>query len=177
MKEEIIFAGFGGQGILFVGQVLAYAGLLEGYEISWLPSYGPEMRGGTAACTVVISDTRIRSALVDYPTSVIALNQPSLDKFEPRLRPQGLLIYNDSMSNRVNQRTDIRVAGVPADTLATQINARKSMNMVMLGAYLSVSPIVKQESVQKALEKLVPEERAMLRDINWQALKLGGITS
>lgn len=173
MKEEVIIAGFGGQGILFAGQVLAYAGMFEGREVSWMPSYGPEMRGGTATCTVVISDQRVRSPLVDFPTSVLALNQPSLDKFEPRIRQDGVLIYNSSMAKRNNPRNDLRVKEVQADTLALQLNARKSMNMAMIGAYLKVSRVIKPEAILEALAKLIPAERESLRDINWQAFQLG----
>lgn len=173
MKEEVIIAGFGGQGILFAGQVLAYAGMIEGREVSWLPTYGPEMRGGTAACTVVISNQRVRSPLVDLPTSVLALNQPSLDKFEPRVRKEGILIYNSTMAKRTNLRSDLKVKEVPADTLANQLNARKSMNMAMLGAYLKLSQVVKPDSVIKALVKLIPEERILLRETNWQVFQLG----
>lgn len=173
MKEEVIIAGFGGQGILFAGQVLAYAGILEGWEVSWMPSYGPEMRGGTATCTVVLSDQRVRSPLVDFPTSILALNQPSLDKFEPRVCPQGILIYNSSMAKRNNHRGDLKVRGVAADALATQINARKSMNLVMLGAYIGISQVVKPDSVLRALVKLIPEERETLKEVNWQAFQLG----
>lgn len=173
MKEEVIIAGFGGQGILFAGQVLAYAGMIEGREVSWMPSYGPEMRGGTATCTVVISDQRVRSPLVDFPTSVLALNQPSLDKFEPRVRQKGVLIYNSSMAKRNNPRNDLRVKEVQADTLALRLNARKSMNMAMLGAYLKVTQVIKPETILSALAKLIPTERERLRDINWQAFQLG----
>lgn len=173
MKEEVIIAGFGGQGILFAGQVLAYAGMIEGREVSWMPTYGPEMRGGTAACTVVISDKRVRSPLVDLPNSVLALNQPSLDKFEAKLRKEGILIYNSSMSKRTILRGDLNVKEVPADTLANQLNARKSMNMAMLGAYLKLSHVVKPDSIIKALVKIIPEERILLRETNWQVFQLG----
>lgn len=173
MKEEVVFAGFGGQGILFVGQVLAHAAMLEGYHVSWLPSYGPEMRGGTANCTVVISDQRIRSPLVDNPRAVLAFNQPSLDRYEPRLVPGGLLVYNSSMTERTAPRADVQAAGVPADALAETLDLRKSMNMVMLGRYIEMARTVSPERIRAALEQVFPDARSELRAVNWKAFELG----
>src|SRR5512133_2324038 len=134
MQTEIIIAGFGGQGVLFAGQLLAYAGMDEGKQVTWIPSYGPEMRGGTANCTVIISDDVIGSPLVLHPTAVIAMNRPSLDKYEPMVKPGGVLIINTSMVDRKAVRKDIKVVEVDANAMAEKLGDKRMSNMVLLGA-------------------------------------------
>ena len=170
---ELIIAGFGGQGVLLIGQLLAYAGMIEGKQVSWLPSYGPEMRGGTANCTVVISAEPVASPVVSRPTAVLALNQPSMDKFEPNLQPGGLLINNSSLVDRESERTDIRVLAVPATELAHEIGDVRVANVIMLGALLGSTGIVEEGSILKALRKVLPERRHNLIPLNEQALRRG----
>ena len=141
MQTEIIIAGFGGQGVLFGGQLLAYAGMDEGKFVTWIPAYGPEMRGGTANCTTIISDEEIGSPFVHFPTAVIAMNRPSLDKFEDKVKPGGLLVVNDSKLDREVKRTDIRVIKVDAGSIAERIGDRRMTNIVLLGAFLANIPV------------------------------------
>lgn len=151
MQTEIIFAGFGGQGVLLIGKLLAYAGMKQGKEVSWLPSYGPEMRGGTANCTVVISDKPVGSPVVKSPKVVIAMNKPSMDKFEPTLRTKGLLIVNSSLIDRKSTRTDVDVIYVPANQIAIDIGNPKAANMVILGALLGRSNLVNLDKVKATM--------------------------
>ncbi len=173
MLEHVIIAGFGGQGILFAGQVLAYAGLIDGKEVVWMPSYGPEMRGGTANCTVVISSNRVRSPLVPNPLGLIAMNRPSFDKFEQAIRPEGVLIVNSSLIDAKSTRTDIRVFEVPANHIAEELGTAKVANLVVLGAYVAATKVVEIDSILKGIDKVVPEERAALRDLNATAFRRG----
>jgi len=173
MLEHVIIAGFGGQGILFAGQVLAYAGLFDGREVVWMPSYGPEMRGGTANCTVVISSNRVRSPLVPNPLGVIAMNRPSLDRFEAAVRPGGVLILNSSLIDARASREDIRVFEVPANHIAEELGSAKVANLVMLGGYVAATSAVTVESVLRGIDKVVPEERAALRALNASAFRRG----
>lgn len=136
MIEQVIMAGFGGQGVMSMGQLLAYSGMLEGKNVSWLPSYGPEMRGGTANCNVIVSDDEIGSPIVTEATAVIAMNLPSLDKFEHSVMPGGTLIINSSLIERKCSRTDIDVFYIPANEIADELGNNRVANMVMLGAYL-----------------------------------------
>ncbi len=145
MQQEVIVAGFGGQGVLFAGKLLAYTAMEVGKEVTWIPSYGPEMRGGTANCTVVISDEEIGSAFVKNPTAVIAMNKPSLDKFEKLVAPGGVLVVNSSMVDRPVERTDITVVSLPANEIAEEIGSSKSVNMVVLGALLGNLDLVPME--------------------------------
>src|SRR5512139_3241904 len=138
MHEELIISGFGGQGALFAGQILSYAASEAGKFVTWIPSYGPEMRGGTAHCTVVISDEPIGSPLVRRPTSVIALNLPSFQKYEGLVKPSGLLVYNSSLIDARPMRGDIRYAAVPANVIAEQLGNVRQANVVLLGAFLAV---------------------------------------
>lgn len=140
MQTEIIFAGFGGQGVLFAGQVLAFAAMDAGRDVTWMPSYGPEMRGGTANCTVVIADEEIGSPTVKHPKAVVVMNLPSLDKFEPLVAPSGVLIVNSSLVNRDPTRTDITWLIIPAQEIAEMIGPRRLLNMVMLGSCLKSYP-------------------------------------
>jgi 2-oxoglutarate ferredoxin oxidoreductase subunit gamma len=172
-SEELIIAGFGGQGVLSLGMTLAYAGMLEGKEISWMPSYGPEMRGGTANCITILSDTRISSPIISKFDSAIILNQPSMDKFADRVKPGGLLLYESGNIFKPTSRTDIRLVGVPATTEATRLKNNKIMNMIMLGAYLQLKPVLKTESVLQALKEVLPEKYHHLLPVNEQALQLG----
>ncbi len=173
MLENVIIAGFGGQGILFAGQVLAYAGLFDGREVVWMPSYGPEMRGGTANCTVVVSSGRIRSPLVANPLGVIAMNRPSFDRFEPALRPGGVLVVNSSLIDARSSRGDIRVHEVPANHIAEELGSAKVANLVALGGYVAATRAVSIESILKGIEKVVPEGRAELRALNAEAFRRG----
>jgi 2-oxoglutarate ferredoxin oxidoreductase subunit gamma len=173
MQKEIIIAGFGGQGVLFGGQVLAYAAMDNGKDVTWIPSYGPEMRGGTANCTVVIADREIGSPLVKNPPLAIALNLPSFDKYEELLAPGGTLIVNQSMVDRAAKRNDIHVIFVPCNEIAEEIGDRKLLNMVAVGALLTALTEVKMEDVAKALENHLPERHKKLLPKNFEALKRG----
>jgi len=171
--EELIVAGFGGQGVLSLGMTLAYAGMVEGKEISWMPSYGPEMRGGTANCITIIADDRISSPIISLFDSAIVLNQPSMDKFAPRVKPGGLLLYESGNIFKPSTRTDIDIIGIPASTEALLMKNAKIMNMIILGAYLKLKPVVKIESILEALKKVLPEKYHNLLPINLQALEKG----
>lgn len=171
--EELIVAGFGGQGVLSLGMTLAYAGMVENKEISWMPSYGPEMRGGTANCIVILSENKISSPILSQFDSAIVLNQPSMDKFAPRIKPGGLLLYESGNIFKPATRTDIDIIGVPATTEALKMKNAKTMNMIMLGAYLQLKPVVQNDSILEALAKVLPEKYHHLLPINRQALELG----
>lgn len=171
--EELIVAGFGGQGVLSLGMTLAYAGMVENKEISWMPSYGPEMRGGTANCIVILSDAKISSPILSLFDSAIILNQPSMEKFAPRIKPGGLLLYESASIPNPSTRTDIDVIGIPAITEAINMKNAKVMNMIMLGAYLQIKPVVKNDSILEALAKVLPEKYHHLLAINRQALEVG----
>lgn len=171
--QEIIFAGFGGQGILSMGQTLAYASMLENKEVSWMPSYGPEMRGGTANCIVIVSNSKISSPIVARFDSAIVLNQPSLDKFEHAVKPNGLLIFEESSIINPPKRTDIDCIGIPAMKEAQKLNKKQVANMIILGAFLQKKPIVKIENVLSALKKVLPERHHHLIPVNEQALEIG----
>ncbi|MBK6791738.1 MAG: 2-oxoacid:acceptor oxidoreductase family protein [Anaerolineales bacterium] len=173
MQKEIIIAGFGGQGVLFGGQVLAYAAMDNNLDVTWIPSYGPEMRGGTANCTVVIADHEIGSPLVKNPPLAIALNLPSFDKYESTLASGGTLIVNKSMVDHNQRRDDIHVIFVPCNEIAEEIGDRKLVNMVAIGALLTALPEVKVEDVEKALEGHLPARHKHLLPKNFEALKQG----
>jgi len=173
MLEELIVAGFGGQGVLSLGMTLAYAGMIEEKEISWMPSYGPEMRGGTANCITILSTKKISSPIISKFDSAIILNQPSMDKFAVKVKPGGLLLYESGNIFKPSTRTDIDIIGIPATTAAISMKNAKIMNMIILGAYLSVKPVVKSESILEALKKVLPEKYHHLLAINKQALEKG----
>lgn len=173
MQKEIIIAGFGGQGVLFGGQVLAYAAMDTGKQVTWIPSYGPEMRGGTANCTVIIADDEIGSPLVKHPPLAIALNLPSFDKYEELLAPGGTLIVNQSMVDRGAKRTDINVILVPCNEIAEEIGDKRLMNMVAVGALLSALPELNLKDIEKALEGHLPARHKHLLPKNFEALKRG----
>jgi 2-oxoglutarate ferredoxin oxidoreductase subunit gamma len=173
MHEEIIFSGFGGQGALFAGQLLAYAAMDNGKEVTWFPSYGPEMRGGTAHCTVVISDAPIGSPLVRRPMSVVALNLPSFEKYEPLIKPAGLMVYNSSLIEKQPGRTDIRYIAVPANEIGEALGNVRQANVVLLGAYLAATGILPLEAVAAALEVHLPERQRKYLASNKEALRRG----
>ena len=173
MVEELIIAGFGGQGVMLMGQLLSYAGLHEAKNVSWIPSYGPEMRGGTANCAVVISTESIGSPIVTEPTTLIVMNRPSLDRFEQAVRPGGLLIYNSSLIDREPRRTDIRIIAVPAVEMARELGSDRVANMCVLGAYLAAAGVVALESVAECLKEVLPERRHDLIPLNVEALARG----
>ncbi|MFZ1730771.1 MAG: 2-oxoacid:acceptor oxidoreductase family protein [Bacteroidota bacterium] len=173
MLEEVIFAGFGGQGVLSMGQVLAYAGMIENREVCWMPSYGPEMRGGTANCIVTVSSDEISSPIIGTFLTVVALNQPSLDKFEMAVKPGGTLIYDSTNIIDPPTRTDIDIVPIPASEEAVKLKNTKIMNMIVLGAFLAKREAVKIESVLDALRKVLPERHHHLIPLNEQALQRG----
>ena len=173
MKTEIIIAGFGGQGVLSMGKILAYSGLLENKEVTWMPAYGPEQRGGTANVTVIVSDERISSPILSKYDVAIVLNQPSLDKFMPKLKPGGILIYDSFGIVNPPQRDDIRIYRVDAMDKAAEMKNAKVFNMIVLGALLKVCPIVSTDGLQKALYKTLPERHHGLIPLNMQAVEEG----
>jgi 2-oxoglutarate ferredoxin oxidoreductase subunit gamma len=173
MQKEIIIAGFGGQGVLFGGQLLTYAAMDQGLHVTWIPSYGPEMRGGTANCTVVISDEEIGSPMVSHPSAVIAMNLPSLDKYEDKVKAGGVLIVNQSLVDRDIQRTDIKVAMVPANAIAEELGDKRMANMVLLGALLASLYILPPAAVEKALKEHLPERHHKLLPLNKEAMQRG----
>ena len=175
MQTEILIAGFGGQGVLFAGQLLAYAGMDEGKQVTWIPSYGPEMRGGTANCTVIISDDVIGSPLVLHPTAVIAMNRPSLDKYEPMVKPGGVLVINTSMVDRKAVRKDIKVVEVDANAMAEKLGDKRMSNMVLLGALLNHLDVMPEEAIEKALQNHIPARHQKLLAKNYEALHEGAL--
>ncbi len=173
MKEEIIIAGFGGQGVLSMGKILAYAGIMEDLEVTWMPSYGPEQRGGTANVTVILSDSRISSPIINSFTTAIVLNQQSLDKFESKVKPGGTLIYDSYGVVRKPTRTDINIYPVDAMQATFSLKSSKTFNMIVLGALLKAKPMVSIESVLEGLKKALPERLHHLLPANEEALRLG----
>ncbi len=173
MNEEIIIAGFGGQGVLSMGKILAYSGVMQDMEVSWMPAYGPEMRGGTANVTVILSDERISSPILhEYDTAII-LNQQSMDKFESDVKPGGTLIYDGNGITRHPERTDINIYRVDATEEAARMNSAKIFNMIVLGGYLKVKPVVKMENVIAGLKKSLPERHHHLIPMNEKAIHQG----
>ena len=173
MHREIIIAGFGGQGVMSMGKILAYAGMKAGKEISWIPSYGPEMRGGTANCTVIISDEQIPSPFSDKPDTVIIMNLPSLNKFIDKVKKGGTAIINSSIISKKIKRNDIDLIKVPANKTAQELGNSKIMNMVLLGAYLEKIKEIKLSDIEKGLKEMLPERRHNLIPLNKKALKKG----
>ncbi len=173
MTEEIIIAGFGGQGVLSMGKILAYSGIMQGQEVSWMPSYGPEMRGGTANVTVILSDERISSPILTKFDTAIILNQQSLDKFEKSVKPGGILLYDPNGITRHPERDDINIYTIDASKIASELGNPKVYNMVVLGAYLKVNPIVKMENVREGLKKSLPERYHHLLPLNENAITEG----
>ena len=173
MTEEIIIAGFGGQGVLSMGKILAYSGVIQDLEVSWMPSYGPEMRGGTANVIVIISSERISSPVVRKFDTAIILNQQSMDKFEQTVKPGGVLIYDGNGITRHPERSDITIYRVDATEEARIMNSPKIFNTIVLGGFLKVRPVVKLENVIKGLKKSLPERYHNLIPVNEQGLHRG----
>jgi 2-oxoglutarate ferredoxin oxidoreductase subunit gamma len=173
MLQEIIIAGFGGQGVLSMGQILAYAGMTEKKEVCWMPSYGPEMRGGTANCITIISDDMISSPIISKFNTAVVLNQPSLDKFESAVYPEGVIIYDTNNIINIPTRKDIRVISIPASEEAIKLKNSRVMNMIMLGALLEATKILKIENVMEGLKKVLPERYHHLLPLNESALRRG----
>lgn len=170
---QAVFAGFGGQGTLFAGKFMAYAGLIEDREVSWFPSYGPEMRGGTANCSVTISDNPIGSPLVTAPDVVVAMNQPSFDKFVTAVKPGGVVVADTSMVNDLGSREDITVVGIPATKIAEEAGLKGLANIVLMGKLFTLVPYCAPETIDAALSKCIPPRKAAMLDKNKQAIKLG----
>lgn len=173
MKAEIIISGFGGQGVLSMGKILAYSGLMEDKEVTWMPAYGPEQRGGTANVTVIVSDERISSPVLSHYDVAIVLNQPSLDKFEPKVKPGGILIYDSLGIINLPTRKDISIYRMDAMSKAAEMKNSKVFNMIVLGGLLKVCPIVSTEGLNKALFKTLPERHHGLIPLNMQAVEEG----
>ncbi len=174
VQERVICAGFGGQGVMSMGQLLSYSGMIEGKNVSWLPSYGPEMRGGTANCNVTVSDTPIGSPIIDHnATAAIVMNLPSLIKFENELEKDGKILINSSLIEKDPERKDIKPYYIPANEIAVEIGNGKVANMVMLGAYIELTNIVKRETVVEALKKVFGPDKAHLIPLNEKALEKG----
>jgi 2-oxoglutarate ferredoxin oxidoreductase subunit gamma len=173
MKEEIIIAGFGGQGVLSMGKILAYSGVMQDKEVTWMPSYGPEMRGGTANVTVIISDGRISSPILHEFDTAIILNQQSLDKFEKTVKKGGVLLFDPNGITKPPTRKDISIYTIEAVEAAAKIGNSKTFNMIVLGAYLKIKPIIQTENVQKGLENSLPKRHHKLIPINLEAIKVG----
>jgi len=173
MTEEIIIAGFGGQGVLSMGKILAYSGMMQEKEVSWMPSYGPEMRGGTANVSVIISDERVSSPILKIFDTAIILNQQSMDKFESAVKPGGLLIYDPNGITKAPERKDINIYKINANEEASKTGLMKIFNMIVLGGYLKIKPIVKFENVIKGLKKSLPERYHHMIPDNEKAIKRG----
>ena len=179
MKQEIIIAGFGGQGVLSMGKILAYSGLMEDKEVTWMPAYGPEQRGGTANVTVIVSDERISSPILSQYDTAIILNQPSLEKFEGKIKPGGILIYDGYgihtpvKRTDVSVRKDIQIYRIDAMDAANEKGMAKTFNMIVLGGLLKLRPVVSIESVIKALRKTLPERHHHLIPMNEEAIRIG----
>ncbi|MBN1638424.1 MAG: 2-oxoacid:acceptor oxidoreductase family protein [Ignavibacteriales bacterium] len=173
MLEEIIIAGFGGQGVLSMGQILCYSGITENKEVSWMPSYGPEMRGGTANCITIISDEKISSPIIAEFDTAIVLNQPSLDKFEHSVKPGGVLLYDSTNIIKPPTRTDIKIYKLEASNEAAKMKNTKILNMIMLGAFLKIKPIIKFDNIIAGLKKVLPERYHHLLPLNEEAVKKG----
>jgi 2-oxoglutarate ferredoxin oxidoreductase subunit gamma len=173
MTEEIIIAGFGGQGVLSMGKILAYSGIMQEQEVSWMPSYGPEMRGGTANVTVILSDDRVSSPVLHSYDTAIILNQQSMDKFEEMVKPGGMLLYDPNGITRHPVRDDIRIFVVDAVAEAAKMASKKTFNMIVLGAYLKVHPVVEFENVILGLKKSLPERHHHLIPANEEAIRHG----
>ena len=173
MQQEIIISGFGGQGTLFAGQLLAYAAMDSGHHVTWIPSYGPEMRGGKARCTVIVSDEEIGSPLVRRPSAAIVLNIPSMEAFEPAIKSGGVLVVNSSLVPKKSKRTDINVLYVPASDMAIELGNVRIANVICLGALVQAAGIVSLEAIEQALDAHLPERHRKLLGLNSEALRKG----
>jgi 2-oxoglutarate ferredoxin oxidoreductase subunit gamma len=173
MTEKMLIAGFGGQGVILAGKLMAYAGMLEGKNVSHIPSYGVEMRGGTANCHVTISDQEVASPFVPHPTTLIVMNKPSLDKFEESVSPGGSIFVNSSLIEQHLERGDVNVYYVPANNIAEEAGTGKASNMAMLGALIAATGIVTMESLKKSLPEMVSKRNLKFNEINVRALDMG----
>lgn len=173
METSIIISGFGGQGVLFAGQLLAYAGMDNGQNVTWIPSYGPEMRGGTANCTVIISDDPIGAPIVSSPDVALVFNRPSFDKYEPVVRADGLLVVNSAIVERHSERQDLDAVYVPANTIAEAHGSIKMLNMAMVGAMLAHRSFLPLQALEDALRGHLPESKAHLLESNIAVLRHG----
>jgi len=173
MTTRMIFAGFGGQGVMLMGQIMSLAGMIQGKNVTWMPSYGPEMRGGTANCTVVISDEPVASPVTNKAEVIVAMNIPSMTKFEPCVESGGFLFLNQSVIDRKPNRTDINIVKVPCNEIADELGNLKVANMVMLGGVIGATNVVDTESIFKALEKKLSGGKSALIEINKQAILRG----
>ncbi len=173
MNKEILIAGFGGQGILFSGKFLAYEGLIDGKEVSWLPSYGPEMRGGTASCSIIISDSKIGSPIVDEPDVLIAMNTPSFDKYINEVKSGGMVLADSSLIEKKSEREDIEAYYIPATKLASENGLPGLANMIMIGLLIKKTGIIPEENIEKAMAKVVSAKKQNLFDLNMKAVKMG----
>lgn len=173
VDEQVIIAGFGGQGVMMLGKLLAHAGMIEHKYVSWLPSYGPEMRGGTANCHVIISEDLIGSPIVAEASSIIVMNLPSLDKFESFVKPGGRLLINSSLIKRTSNRNDVKILEIPVNDIANQQGSLRVANVVMLGAYITLSKVVDKETILEAIQEVLGQTKQHLLDINVKALEEG----
>ncbi len=173
MTKQVLIAGFGGQGVLFAGKFLAYKGLMEDKQVSWLPSYGPEMRGGTANCSIIISDEPVGSPIVSKPDVLIAMNLPSLDKYESEAVSGATVIVDSTLIARKVERTDLNVFYIPATRLAKDMNAPSLANMIMLGKMIKESGAVSMDNLEETMKKVVPPKKADLIAVNLKAVELG----
>ncbi len=173
MTHEAIFSGFGGQGVLTMGMILGYAAISENKEVTWMPSYGPEMRGGTANCITIVSDEMISSPIISKFDTVVALNQPSIDKFESAVKPGGNLIYDSTNTIRHPSRNGINIYSIPGSQLAVELKNTKVLNMIMLGAFLKVTNVVSIDSIWKGLKEVLPERYHKLIPLNQEAFMKG----
>lgn len=174
MEKSFVFAGFGGQGVILAGKILAQAGANYGLQVTWLPSYGPEMRGGTANCTVVLSDEPIASPVVDNPTTLVAMNLPSLDRFEKTVAKGGTILVNSSLITRAAERDDLRVLSVPANDIAVSLGSSQAANMVALGAVIKATALIPLELIKSTMTKMLGhKDSAKIIAVNKQALEAG----
>ena len=173
MTNEIMIAGFGGQGVMAIGKTLAEAGMKEGKDVSWLPSYGPEMRGGTANCSIIISDNAVGSPIVSKPDILIAMNLPSLDKYEKETKAGGQIFVDSSLIDRKVERTDVETYYIPATKMASDEGLTGLANMIIIGHMIAKSGIVPEENIEKAMHKVVPATKQNMFDLNMKAVQLG----
>ncbi|HEB30013.1 MAG TPA: 2-oxoacid:ferredoxin oxidoreductase subunit gamma [Spirochaetes bacterium] len=173
MTEKLIIAGFGGQGVILAGKLLAYGGMIDGFNVSHIPSYGVEMRGGTANCAVIISDKDVASPLVSHPTSLIVMNKPSLDKFESAVVQDGNIFVNESLIERKVERDDVKVFYVPANKLAEEAGNGRASNMVMIGAFIAGTGVVTKENVKNSLTEVISRRNIKYNEVNYRAFDMG----
>jgi 2-oxoglutarate ferredoxin oxidoreductase subunit gamma len=173
MMDQIILSGFGGQGVMFIGKVLAYAAMKGNLQVCWIPSYGPEMRGGTANCSVIISDEEINSPVIDQSDAAIVLNQPSYDKFLSKIKPGGVMVVNSSIVQATPVREDIKIISIPATDIANELGKPALANMVCLGALMPNLKLIDMNNLQKAMDAVVGKKKPELYEVNIQAIKKG----